>query len=263
MNRIQDNIIDLSGLNALITGGAIGIGREIAHEFSACGVGVAICDLDDAEGSSVAEEINQKDGKSLFIKTDVTDEESVIHSIAKALDTFGHIDIVVTCAGITRATPLEEIDAEEWDTVLAINLKGPFLYIKHIAKHMKSRNYGRIILFSSIAAIAGGGFVGTAHYAASKAGISALTKAAAKHLGPHGITVNAVAPGPVRTRMSMSWIPTREKEVASTIPVRRIGEPEDIAHMVLYLASRSTGLVTGQTLIIDGGVTIAASKNIV
>lgn len=146
---------------------------------------------------------------------------------------------------------------------MAINLKGPFLFIKHMVETMKSQRYGRIINMSSIAAIAGGGFVGTAHYAASKAGLVALTKAAAKTLGPFGITVNAVAPGPIRTRLSDSWVPTREHEVVQSIPVRRIGEPEDIANVVCFLATKNAGFINGHTLIIDGGVTIVSSKNIV
>jgi 3-oxoacyl-[acyl-carrier protein] reductase len=179
------------------------------------------------------------------------------------LDRFGSLHILVNNAGISRGTPLDEISPAEWDLLMRVNLKGPFLWTQAAAVPMKAAGFGRIVNLSSIAAIAGGGFVGTAHYAASKAGLIALTKAAAKTYGSFGITVNAVAPGPIRTRLSESWVPTRENEVAAGIPVRRIGEPDDIAAAVMYLASRESSFVSGHTLVVDGGVTIAAAKNIV
>lgn len=254
---------DFTGAVAIVTGGAMGIGKQIVEEFSAAGASVVVCDTEQEQGHRVIETIEKKGAKGLFLSADVTDEKMVQDVIARTNKTFGRIDILVNNAGISYGTPLEEIKAVEWDQVMAINLKGPFLFIKNVVHTMKSQQYGRIINMSSIAAIAGGGFVGTAHYAASKAGLVALTKAAAKNFGPYGITVNAVAPGPIRTRLSDSWVPTSEKQVADTIPVRRIGEPEDVSNTVCFLASKRSGFVNGQTLVVDGGVTIAASKNIV
>ena len=254
---------DFTGAVAIVTGGAMGIGKQIVEDFSKAGASVVVCDTEQEQGHRVIETIVQKGGKGLFLSADVTDEKMVQDVIARTNKAFGRIDILVNNAGISYGTPLEEIEAVEWDQVMAINLKGPFLFIKHVVHTMKSQQYGRIINMSSIAAIAGGGFVGTAHYAASKAGLVALTKAAAKNFGSYGITVNAVAPGPIRTRLSDSWVPTREKQVADTIPVRRIGEPEDVSNVVCFLASKRSGFVNGQTVIVDGGATIAASKNIV
>jgi 3-oxoacyl-[acyl-carrier protein] reductase len=254
---------DFTGAVAIVTGGAMGIGRQIVNDFSAAGASVVVCDIEKNQGQVVIEKIKAKGGKGLFLAADVTDEKMVEHVIIQTNDTFGRVDILVNNAGITHGTPLEKIEADEWDQVMAINLKGPFLFIKHVVDIMKSQHYGRIINMSSIAAIAGGGFVGTAHYAASKAGLVALTKAAAKNYGSFGITVNAVAPGPIRTRLSDSWVPTHEKEVSESIPVRRIGEPEDISNVVCFLAAKRSGFVNGHTFIVDGGVTIAASKNIV
>jgi len=254
---------DFNGAVAIVTGGAMGIGRQIAEEFATAGAAVVVCDTEKDLGLQVISAIESKGRKGLFLGVDVTDEKMVEAVVARTIESFGRIDILVNNAGISHGTPLEEITAEEWDQVMAINLKGPFLFTKHVAQPMKTQQYGRIINMSSIAAIAGGGFVGTAHYAASKAGLVALTKAAAKNFGPFGITVNAVAPGPIRTRLSDSWVPTREKEVAETIPVRRIGESEDVSHVVRFLASKGSGFVNGHTFIVDGGVTIAASKNIV
>jgi NAD(P)-dependent dehydrogenase (short-subunit alcohol dehydrogenase family) len=255
--------IDLGGKTAIITGGANGIGRRTAIACAQAGASIAIFDIDTENGKKVEEEIKAAGAKVLFLETDVSKEAMVKESAAKTVGAFGRIDILVNNAGITGPTYLEETSEEDWDNILAVNLKGPFLCIKHCLAHMKKNSFGRIVNISSIAAIAGGGLVGRAHYAASKAGLVAMTKAAAKHYGKFGITANAIAPGPIRTRLSESWVKVREKEVASTMPSQRIGEPEDIASAVLYLSSPQAGFITGQTFIVDGGMTIATAKFIV
>lgn len=254
---------EFAGSVAVITGGAMGIGEGIAAALVGAGCAVVIVDFD-ADGPAVAERIGGPDGKARFLRVDVTEETEVAAAVADVRGREGKVDILVNCAGVTRATPIEQIPVEEWDLVMAVNLKGPFLWTKHLAPPMRERRYGRIVNMSSIAAIAGGGFVGTAHYAASKAGVSAFTKAAAKNFGPDGITVNAIAPGPIRTRMSRSWIEKgMEPEIAAGIPVRRIGEIADIVRTALFLAAPSAGFITGQTIFVDGGISIGPSKQTV
>jgi len=255
--------IDLNGKAAIVTGAANGIGRRTAIACADAGAAVAIFDIDTENGKKVEDEINTSGAKALFIETDVSKEAQVKNAVAKTAEAFGRIDILVNNAGITGPTYLEETSEEDWDNILGVNLKGPFLCIKHCLAHMKKNRFGRIVNISSIAAIAGGGLVGRAHYAASKAGLVALTKAAAKHYGQFGITANAIAPGPIRTRLSESWVKVREKEVAATMPSQRIGETEDIASAVLYLSSPQASFITGQTFICDGGMTIATAKFIV
>lgn len=254
---------EFQNMVALVTGSSMGIGQKIAEDLAERGATVVVCDLEEKLGRSVAETIKQKGGQATFVRLDVTDETEVKTVFNQITSQFGRLDILVNNAGLTRGTPFEEIEAAEWDAVLAVNLKGPFLCTKYAVPSMKSKRFGRIINMSSIAAIAGGGFVGTAHYAASKAGIIGLTKAAAKTYAPFGITVNAVAPGPIRTRMSQSWLETKEAEVVQTIPVRRVGEINDVVRGVLFLASSDAGFITGHTFLIDGGITIASSKSIV
>lgn len=253
-----------TGRVAIITGGAGGIGQAIARRLVAEGCLVALLDIDETAGRAAAREIESSEPDTArFFRVDAASAPSIVKAVASVVSAFSRIDILVNSAGITRSTPLEEISSDEWDLVQAINLRAPFLFSQQAAPMMRAQRWGRIINLSSIAAIAGGGFVGTAHYAASKAGLIALTKAAARSMGKDGITVNAIAPGPIRTAMSARWIPTMEEEVAAGIPVGRIGEPDDIAAAVSYLASDHAGFVNGHTLIIDGGVTIGTTRHIV
>lgn len=255
----------MNGRAAIVTGAAMGLGKEIASALAKAGAKVIIADIEEENGLAAAQEINNLSGGqyAAYCKANVLDEDSIKQVVRFTLSKFGRIDILVNSAGITQAKAIEEIEAQEWDRMMAVNLRGPFLFTKHVLASMKNQNYGRIINMSSIAAVLGGGAVGTAHYAASKAGIVALTKATAKDMGKYGITANAIAPGPCRTRMSDSWVHTDEEKVAKTIPVQRIGEPRDIANAVLFLASQESGFITGHTLFVDGGITIAGSKVIV
>lgn len=245
----------VEGKVAIVTGAAMGLGREFAMELTGAGAKVVVADREEAKGRSLVEELQQMGKDSLFVNVNVLNEQSVKQMVDSALHRFGKVDILVNSAGVTQGKPMEDITIEDWDLVLNVNLRGPYLCTKYVLPIMKKQRYGRIVNISSIAAMMGGGFVGTSHYAASKAGIIGFTVATAKEAAAYGITVNAIAPGPCRTRLSASWLSEHEEEMARTIPIQRVGEPGDIANAVLFFASESSNYITGQTLAVDGGLT--------
>jgi 3-oxoacyl-[acyl-carrier protein] reductase len=241
----------VQGKVCIITGGAMGLGREFGIELTDAGAKVVIADMDEENGLAFVQELKQSGKEAFYVNVNVLKEDSVKQMVQKTLDHFGTVDILVNSAGVTKGTPLEEIGTEEWDFVLNVNLRGSFLCSKYVLPIMKRQRYGRIVNISSVAAVMGGGFVGTSHYAASKAGVMGLTVAAAREYATDGITVNAIAPGPCRTRMAAG----KEEMLGKVVPAGRLGEPEDIANAVLFLASERSGYITGQTLAVDGGLT--------
>ncbi|GGG19156.1 SDR family NAD(P)-dependent oxidoreductase [Paenibacillus abyssi] len=245
----------VEGKVAIVTGAAMGLGREFSLELAKGGAKIVIADREEEKGLEFERELKDSGNDALYVNVNVLKEESVALMIERVLEHYGRIEILVNSAGVTQGKPMEEISVEDWDLVLNVNLRGPYLCTKYVLPVMKKQRFGRIINISSIAAMMGGGFVGTSHYAASKAGIVGFTIATAKEGAAYGITANAIAPGPCRTRMSSSWLADHEEELARTIPVSKVGEPEDIANAVLFFASERSDFITGQTLAVDGGLT--------
>lgn len=237
------------GKVVVVTGASRGIGKDIAAGFAAEGAKVA-CVATTLEGAQrTAEAIGGK-----AYACDVSDSASVEQTIAAINTDLGTPAVLANNAGITRDTLLIRMKDEDWDRVIAVNLKGAFLCTRAITKAMMKARYGRIINVSSI--VGQTGAAGQANYAASKAGLFGLTKSVAKELGARGITCNAVAPGFIETDMTESLAQEFKDQVIKTAPLGRLGKPSDIVGAVLFLASDDAGYITGQTLTVDGGLTL-------
>jgi 3-oxoacyl-[acyl-carrier protein] reductase len=241
--------IDLTGRTALVTGSTRGIGRAIAGTLAAAGARVAVVGRDAARADAVAAELG---GGAQGFAADVGDPASISALVAQVETAFGQIDILVNNAGLTRDNILFRIKDDDWDTVLDANLRGAFLLIRATARGMMKRRWGRIVNIASIVGLTGN--KGQANYAASKAGLIGLTKSVAKELGSRNILVNAVAPGFIDTDMTAAMTPEARAALASQIPLERLGTPADIAGMVAFLVSEHAAYVTGQVLVVDGGM---------
>ena len=241
--------IDLTGRTALVTGSTRGIGRAIAGTLAEAGARVAVVGRDQGRAAEVAAEIG---GSAQGFGADVGDPASVI-ALVEAVDAaFGQIDILVNNAGLTRDNILFRIKDDDWDVVLDANLRGAFVAIRAAARGMMKRRWGRIINIASIVGITGN--KGQANYAASKAGLIGLTKSVAKELGSRNILVNAVAPGFIETDMTAAMTPEARTSLSGQIPLNRLGTPEDIAGTVAFLASDYASYITGQVVVVDGGM---------
>lgn len=247
---------------AIITGGAKGIGRGIALKFAEEGCSIAIADISMKEANDTLAEVSKRGREGLAIKCDVTDSKQVRATVDKVISKFGKIDILVNNVGAMPPTPpIEDLPEEDWDKVLALNLKSDFLFCKFVVPHMKKMKYGKIINLSSIGAIQPPAHV--IHYNAAKAGVLGFTYDLASALAPFNICVNAILPGPVRTTFYDHMIGSMtEKEKddffnnigKNKVPLQRVGNPEDIAGAALFLASELSAFVTGETLIVSGGL---------
>lgn len=242
-------MINLQGQVAIITGGAKGIGAGACDVFCQAGAQVVLWDIID--GEPTAQALQEKGGKIVYRKVDITSREEVDQEAGWVLSEYGRIDILINNAGIIRDRSFLKMSELEWNSVIEVNLKGAFNTCKAIVPIMKEANYGRIINTSSINGLAGA--FGQTNYAASKAGIIGFTKSLARETGKYGITVNAVAPGFIRTDMTDSMPDEVIKAGIAMIPVARIGTPEDIAFAYLYLASPQAGFVSAFTLSVNGG----------
>ena len=234
---------------AMVTGSTRGIGRAVAEVLAAAGAKVAVLGRDAGKAQVVAAEIGH--GAQGFA-CDVTNEASVnaaVEAIDKAL---GSVDILVNNAGVTKDNVFLRLQDADWDTVLEANLKGAFRTIRAASRGMMKQRWGRIINVSSVVALIGN--KGQANYAASKAGLLGLTKSIARELASRGITVNAVAPGFIETDMTASLTPEQREVLAKGIPLERLGTPADVAAAVLFLASDGAAYITGQVLVVDGGM---------
>ena len=233
----------------MVTGASRGIGRSIAEAFAAEVAKVA-CVATTIEGASAtAEAIG-----GVAFAADVSNQESVEALFEAVTAQLGTPSVLVNNAGITRDTLLIRMKEDDWDRVIAVNLKGAFLCTKAVAKSMMKARYGRIINISSV--VGQGGAAGQANYAAAKAGLFGLTKSVAKELGSRGITCNAVAPGFIETDMTSGLSEDFKQMVEKTAPIARLGTPADISPAVLFLASQNSGYITGQTITVDGGLTL-------
>lgn len=254
------DLLDLSGRSAVVTGGAMGIGRGIAEHLHAAGADVAIADLDDEAGQSLAGELDRRrPGSACSVVTDVTDRLAVDALVEAAIERFGGIDIVVNNAGIYPMVPFLEMEPELYEQVLRVNLIGAFLVTKAAAPAMIAQGRGgRIINVTSIDALHPSG-PGLAHYDSSKHGLWGLTKSVALELAPHGIAVNAVAPGIIRTPGTGGDAvdPAVVAHNEARIPMHRLGEPQDIGRVVLFLASGLSSYLTGSQVVADGGILLS------
>jgi len=244
MARFEEKVV-------VVTGASRGIGRQIAEAFAAEGAKVACVATTEAAAQATADAIG---GSAKAYACDVSDSASVEALFAKVQEDLGVPAVLVNNAGITRDNLVLRMKEEDWDRVMAVNLKGAFLCIKTVAKTMMKARYGRIVNVSSI--VGQTGQAGQANYAASKAGLFGLTMSVAKEFGSRGITCNAIAPGFIETDMTHDLPAEFKDHVCKTAPAGRLGKPTDIAPAILFLASEDAGYITGQTLTIDGGLTL-------
>lgn len=241
--RLKDKI-------AVVTGGSRGIGQSISELFAEEGATVIIIDLLQ-QGQDVADAINAKGGKAEFHKVSVTDKSAIETLFKEINDKYGNLDILINNAGITKDRTLEKMSEDEFDAVIGVNLKGVFLCTQAAAPYMKANNYGRIVSAASIVGLRGN--FGQTNYAATKAGVIAMSKTWAVELGKYGITANAIAPGFTMTDM-VDKIPEEHfAAIKASIPLRTVAQPIDIAYGYLYLASDEARFVSGICLTIDGG----------
>lgn len=248
--------MDLKNKVALVTGSRRGIGQGIALALAQAGANVAVTDIDQADCQKVVDQIKEIGQDGLAIKLDVTSREEVEKAIKMTVEKFSKIDILVNNAGIAQLKPFLELTEADWDRTLGINLKGMFLCSQAAAKEMVKNKYGKIVNIASIASgQVGIGFLNTAHYCASKGGVTALTEALALELAPYGINVNAIGPGVIETPMTQDILADEaaKKGMLMRIPKGRLGQPKDVASAVVFLASDEADYITGATLFVDGG----------
>lgn len=240
---------------ALVTGAAAGIGRAVALRFARDGMAVGVLDINLEGAQAVASEIESAGGSAVALSASIADRAQVNSAVSKLRETFGPITVLVNNAGITGYARFQELTDEAWDRVMEINLKGTFIVTQVVLPDMEAAHWGRIVNISSSSAQTGAETM--AHYSASKGGVIALTRTLAKELGPLGITVNNIPPGAVmNTVMSETTkhrFPISTEQLVQTLPVRRTGEPEDIAGACAWLVAEETGYVTGQTIGVNGG----------
>jgi len=237
---------------AMITGGARGIGRAIGLTFMREGAKVVLVDIDKDRLEASKREMEGKGGMVRAIPCDITHSSEVKGTVNQIHKTLGRIDILVNNAGIIRRGTIETVTEEDWDRVVEVNLKGTFNCCKAVVEIMRGQGYGKIINISSIAGKMGD-ITSAPGYGPSKAGIDALTKTLARQLACYGINVNAVSPHAIETEMSAQWSEERRKEIIASIPLGRLGKPEDVAEAVLFLASDGASFITGEILDVNGG----------
>lgn len=243
----------LAGKTALVTGGSRGIGRATALELARLGARVAVNYRGSAEAAhEVQTLIEARGGKAIAVAADVSQSADIDRLFATIAEAFGSVDILVNNAGLTRDNLLIRLSEADWDAVLTTNLKAAYLCAKAALRGMLKARWGRIVNVSSMAGIVGN--AGQANYAAAKAGVIALTKSLAQEVGSRGITVNAVAPGLIETEMIAHLPETLRQQMLSHVALGRIGTPEDVAAVISFLCTPAAGYVTGQVVIVDGGM---------
>lgn len=240
---------------AIVTGSARGIGRAIALALAEEGCHVVInCVARVEQAKALAAEIEEKQRRALVVKADVSSWEEAGRLVENALQTFGRLDILVNNAGITRDNLLVRMSPQDWEAVIQTNLTGVFNCTKLALKPMLKQRWGRIINIASVSGIAGN--PGQANYAAAKAGIIAFTKSVAREVASRNILVNAIAPGFIATDMTEQLVQENREKVLASIPLGRLGRPEEVAGVAVFLASEKANYITGQTIVVDGGLTI-------
>jgi 3-oxoacyl-[acyl-carrier protein] reductase len=237
---------------AIVTGGARGIGKAIALVFVREGAKLALIDVDQGILDTAKNEIKKDRQEVIAIPCDITKGVEVKAMVNQVQKAFGRVDILVNNAGIIRRGTIETVTEDDWDRVIEVNLKGTFNCCKAVVDPMKSQKYGKIVNISSIAGKMGD-ITSAPGYGPSKAGVDALTKTLARQLAPYGINVNAVSPHAIETEMSAQWSEERRREIISSIPLGRLGKPEDVAEATVFLASDEASFITGEILDVNGG----------
>jgi 3-oxoacyl-[acyl-carrier protein] reductase len=241
--------IDLTGRVALVTGSTRGIGRAIAETLASCGARVAVVGRDASKASEVAARISP-DARGFGC--DVSDVASVTALVAAVEEAFGHVDILVNNAGLTRDNIMLRLKDDDWDAVIDANLRGAFVAIRAVTRGMMKRRWGRIINIASVVGLVGN--KGQTNYAASKAGLIGLTKSVAKEFASRNILANAIAPGFIETDMTGAMTAEARAAIIGSIPLERLGSPRDVASIVAFLASDHAAYITGQVVVVDGGM---------
>jgi NAD(P)-dependent dehydrogenase (short-subunit alcohol dehydrogenase family) len=247
---------------AIVTGGAQGIGRGIAMKFAGEGCSVAVADIKTKEAGDTVSEIVGKGGEAIAIECNAVDSGQVGEMVSRVMDKFGKIDILVNNAGgLPSTAPVDEMSEEEWDSVVALNMKSTFLGCKYVVPHMKARNYGKIVNISSLGATVPPS--SNVHYHSGKAGVLGMTTDLAIGLAPFGIYVNAILPGPIRTAFFGSRLNDDNffVELGKTVPIGRVGTPEDVAGVALFFASELSSFVTGESIKVSGGIPLGPVRS--
>lgn len=242
----------LEGKTAIVTGSGQGIGRSIALKLAENGANIVVSDVMEDAANSVVEEVKALGREAIAVLCDVSKMDQCANLVAKGLEAFKTIDILVNNAGVTRDNLLMRMKEEDWDFVIAINLKGVFNCCKSVTRSMMKQRSGRIINISSVVGLMGN--AGQINYSASKAGVIGITKTLARELGARGVGVNAIAPGFIQTAMTDKLGDDAKAELAKQIPFQKLGTADDVANAALYLASPLSSYVTGETIRVDGGM---------
>lgn len=247
----------LEGRNVVVTGGASGIGRAIALRLARDGANVALLDVQAERARDVAADVEALGRRAIATPADVASAPSVGAAFARVREALGPVNVLVNSAGIADFVPLAELEEERWLRMIDVHLNGTYRAVRAAVPDMRAAGWGRVVNISSSAALNGGG-AGLAHYAAAKAGIIGFTKALAQELGPEGITVNAIAPGLIDTPLihAAGAPPDLYAQVVARLPVRRIGQPDDIAAACAYLVSPEASFCTGQVVSPNGGAVL-------
>ena len=249
-------MFELKNKSAIITGARRGMGRTHALILAKAGAKVVVSDISEEDCQKVVEEIKKDKGEAIAIKCDVSKKEEVDEMVKKTVQDFGKIDILVNNAGIAAFKPFLELSEEEWNRTLDINLKGYFLCAQSCAREMVKQKSGSIVNIASVAmGQVGVGFPNLVHYCATKGGIAAMTEAMALELAPYNIRVNAVSPGLIETPMisSIKQDPKTIEALLARVPMRRVGKPEEVSNLVLFLVSDESSYMTGSVVVVDGG----------
>ncbi len=246
---------DFDGQVAIVTGAGRGMGREFALSLARRGASITLADIDEEAARAVAAQIADAGGTAIAVRTDVACADHVRHMVAQTVSRFGRIDVLISNAGICQKCPIVDLSEQDWDRMMAVNLKGAFLCIREVLPQMIARKYGRIVVISSQGGRTGGILV-AANYCASKAGLLGLVRAVAREVADQGITINAVAPGATDTELMGDWPEQQKRALAASVPVGRLASPQEIAAPVLMLAGREAGYITGATLDVNGGLFI-------
>jgi NAD(P)-dependent dehydrogenase (short-subunit alcohol dehydrogenase family) len=257
---MTNELFDLTGKTALVTGTSRGLGQYFARALARAGADIAMTSRDKKTLSGFADEIHALGRKTVSVDLDVRDASSIKNAVAEVEQNFGRIDILVNNAGCNIRKPALEVTWDDWNTILDTNLRGSFFVAQAVARGMIDRAYGRIINIGSVTSVAG--YAGLAPYGASRGGIRQLTMSLADDWGRAGVTVNCLAPGWFRTQQNRvlyenaAWV----EYISDRIPIKRPGLPDDLDGAIVFLASESSRYITGQTLLVDGGISTGAAK---
>lgn len=250
-------MFDLTKKIALVTGGANGIGQGVVESLAKAGAKVMVCDIDENSGEKTAKDV---DGE--FYKLDVTDKSNAEQVVQEVINKHDRIDIVVANTGIYPETSIEDMTEEDWDKIQSINLKGIFFVVKPVLKAMKKQNYGRVILMSSITGDITG-YPGGSLYGATKAGILGFMRSAALEYAKYGVTINSIQPGMIATEGLKKQLGVLSDKGAAVVPMKKLGEPEDIGVTACFFASEEAKYITGQSLVVDGGQILPETPDVI